>query len=68
MTFTCSTLSQPSTYTLSSAGSWKEITTFDDSFCSIVSNNPVLLAQFALGSTIDGYGDPFMVKTYGTCN
>ena len=61
VTFTCSTLSQPSTYTLPSAGSWEEITTFDDSFCSIVSNNPVLLAQFALGGTIDGYGDPFMV-------
>ena len=61
VTFTCSTLSQPSTYTLPSAGSWKEITTLNDSFCSIVSNNPVLLAQFALGGTIDGRGDPFMV-------
>ena len=61
VTFTCSTLSQPSTYTLPSAGSWVEITTSNNSFCSIVSNNPVLLAQFALGGTIDGYGDPFMV-------
>ena len=61
VTFTCSTLSQSSTYTLPSAGSWVEITTLDDSFCSIVSNNPVLLAQFALGGTIDGLGDPFMV-------
>ena len=61
VTFTCSTLSQPSTYTLPSAGSWEEITTSNDSFCSIVSNNPVLLAQFALGGTIDGYGDPFVV-------
>ena len=61
VTFTCSTLSQPSTYTLPSAGSWEEITTLNNDFCSIVSNKPVLLAQFALGSTTDGYGDPFMV-------
>ena len=61
VTFTCSTLSQPSTYTLPSAGSWEEITTSNNSFCSIVSNNPVLLAQFALGGMIDGHGDPFMV-------
>ena len=59
--FTYSPLSQTSTYTLPSAGSWEEITTSNDSFCSIVSNNPVLLAQFALGSEIDGHGDPFMV-------
>ena len=61
VTFTCSTLSQPSTYTLPSVGSWEEITTLDDSFCFIASNNPVLLAQFALGGMIDGHGDPFMV-------
>ena len=30
VTFTCSTLSQLSTYTLPSAGSWEEITTLDD--------------------------------------
>ena len=61
VTFTCSTLSQPSTYTLPSAGSWGEITSSNNDFCSIVSNNPVLLAQFALGGEIDGHGDPFMV-------
>ena len=60
VTFTCSSLSQPSTYTLPSAGSWEEITTSDDSFCSIVSNNPVLVVQFALGYIIDEIGDPFM--------
>ena len=32
VTFTCSTLSQPSTYTLPFAGSWEEITTSNNSF------------------------------------
>ena len=55
VTFTCSTPSQPSNFTLPSAGSWEEFTTSDDSFCSIVSNNPVLVVQFA------GFGYPFMI-------
>ena len=58
VTFTCSSLSQPSTYTLPSAGDWEEITTSDDSFCSIVSNNPVLVVQFSIGG--GGLGDTFM--------
>ena len=61
VTFTCSTLSQPSTYTLPSAGSWREITTSKSSFCSIVSNNPVLVVQFAQGRRADNTdSDPFM--------
>ena len=62
VTFTCSTPSQPTNFTLPSAGSWEEISTSDDSFCSIVSNNPVLVVQFALGGgKIEKYGDPFMI-------
>ena len=67
VTLTCSSLSKPLTFTLPSAGSWEEITTSDNSFCSIVSNNPVLIVQFALGFGADssvnigGYGDPFMI-------
>ena len=62
VTFTCSTPSQPTNFTLPSAGSWKEITTSDDSFCSIVSNKPVLVVQFALGGgDLQVYGDPFMI-------
>ena len=59
VTFTCSSMSQPSTYTLElpSAGSWQEFTTSDDNFCS---NKPILAVQFALGRAVDGYGDPFM--------
>ena len=67
MTFTCSTPSQPSNFTLPSAGSWKEISTSDDSFCSIVSNKPVLVVQFPLGgSEIKEYGDPFMLMIPAT--
>lgn len=62
VTFTCSTLSQPSTYTLPSNGSWKEFTTSDyrDSFCVIESDNPVLVVQFGLGHE-NRNGDPFMM-------
>ena len=62
VTFTCSTPSQPTNFTLPSNGSWEEITTLDDSFCSIISNKPVLVVQFALGgSHKHRYGDPFMI-------
>ena len=61
VTFTCSTLPQPSTYTLSSAGSWKEITLSSNSYCAIESNNPVLVVQFSLSHSLDQVGDPFMM-------
>ena len=61
VTFTCSILPQPSTYTLSSAGSWKEITLSSNSYCVIESNNPVLVVQFSLSHSVDQVGDPFMM-------
>ena len=54
-------MSQPSTYRLPSAGNWEEISISDDSFCSIISIKPVLVAQFALGFHADSNGDPFMI-------
>ena len=61
VTFTCSTLSQPSTYTLATEGSWETVTTPDNSFCSIESDQPLLVVQFALGRASDGVGDPSMM-------
>ena len=61
VTFRCSTLSQPSTYTLSTAGSWQMITISGNSVCAIESNNPLLVIQFGLGGGYDSIGDPFMM-------
>ena len=48
-------------YTLSPAGSWVEFSTPSMSFCSITSDKPLLVMQFALGHATDGVGDPFMM-------
>ena len=57
----CSTFSDTVTYQLSTAGSWQEFTTLDDSVCSITSDKPLLVMQFALGNFEDNIGDPFMM-------
>ncbi|CAI8023305.1 Sushi domain-containing protein 2, partial [Geodia barretti] len=61
VTVNCSTLSEVLTYNLDTAGSWQEFTTPDKSFCSITSDKPLLVMQFALGNNEDGIGDPFMM-------
>lgn len=48
-------------YNLVSAGNWQEFQIDSSSFCSIESSAPVLLVQFALGNSLDGVGDPFMM-------
>ena len=58
----CSTFSQLQTHHLALAGSWQEFNTYDETFCSISSNKPLLLMQFSLGFGADGViGDPFMM-------
>ncbi len=50
------------TYSLTSAGSWREVELADNSHCSIEASGPVLVAQFAYGQQADGVSaDPFMV-------
>jgi len=51
---------QPITYALSAAGSWEEFQALENSFCSIESNNPVLVMEYAQGFALDNVGDPFM--------
>jgi len=53
-------MAQPITYALSVAGSWQEFQVLENSFCSIESNNPVLVMEYAQGFDLDGVGDPFM--------
>ena len=48
-------------YTLATAGSWQEFMTPAMSYCSIISDKPILVMQFALGRQLDGTGDPFMM-------
>ena len=57
--FTCT--SSNTQIGLSTAGSWYEFTTPDDSFCYISSDKPLLVMQFGLGNAHDGIGDPFMM-------
>jgi len=56
----CTTMTQPTTYTLSTAGSWQEFQALANSSCSIESNNPVLVMEYAQGFDLDNIGDPFM--------
>ena len=61
VTVSCTTFSQSSTYFLADPGSWQELSTPAMSFCSITSDKPLLVMQFALGNSFDGVGDPFMM-------
>ena len=60
VTVNCTTFSELLSLSLDSAGNWVEFNTTANSFCSIESNNPVLVMEFGLGFTLDGVGDPFM--------
>ena len=61
VTVNCNSFSQPQMFSLTSAGSWIEFRTNDNTFCSIESNNPLLVMEFSLGGSVDGVGDPFMM-------
>ena len=56
----CTTFTQPLSFTLNSEGSWEEFFVEADSFCSIESNNPILVMEFSLSFQIDNVGDTFM--------
>ena len=56
----CTTMTRPTTYTLSTAGSWQQFRASANSFCSIESNNPVLVMEYAQGFDLDSVGDPLM--------
>ena len=60
VTVNCTTFSELLSLSLDSAGNWVEFNPIADSFCSIESNNPVLVMEFGLGNDLDGIGDPFM--------
>ena len=60
VTMNCTTMPEPLSFTLSSAGNWQEFHINASSFCSIASNNAVLVFEFSLGRELDGVGDPFM--------
>ena len=60
VTVNCTTMTQPTTYTLSTAGSWQEFEALANSYCSIESNNPVLVMEYAKGFGLDNIGDPLM--------
>ena len=59
VTFNCTTFSSPLEFQLD-PGSAVEIATATESFCSIVSDGPILVMEFGLGNSLDGIGDPFM--------
>ena len=61
VTITRNTLSEPFYRSLSTAGSWDEVMISAGSFCSIESDQPILLMEFALSFDFDSIGDPFMV-------
>ena len=60
VTVNCTTMAQPTTYILSTAGSWREFHAPANSFCSIESNNPVLVMEYTQGFDLDNIGDPLM--------
>ena len=57
----CNTNVSVSEFQLQSGGSYREFEILINSFCSIESTSPVLVAQYAYGSESDGVGDPFMM-------
>ena len=50
-----------SSFTLISAGGWREVAIPANSFCAIETNNPLLVVQFGLAHTNNQIGDPFMI-------
>ncbi len=57
----CNTVVSVSEFQLQSGGSFREFEIPINSFCSIESTSPVLVAQYAYGGRSDGVGDPFMM-------
>ncbi|XP_064395009.1 uncharacterized protein LOC135342233 isoform X2 [Halichondria panicea] len=57
----CNTNVSVSEFQLQSGGSYREFEILINSFCSIESTSPVLVAQYAYGGESDGVGDPFMM-------
>ena len=57
----CNTNVSVSEFQLQSGGSFREFEIPTNSFCSIESTSPVLVAQYAYGEQSDGIGDPFMM-------
>ena len=57
----CNTNVSVSQFQLKSGGSFREFEIPINSFCSIESTSPVLVAQYAYGRESDGIGDPFMM-------
>ena len=61
VTVNCNTNVSVSEFQLQSGGSFREFEIPINSFCSIESTSPVLVAQYAYGRDSDGVGDPFMM-------
>ncbi len=57
----CNTGVSVGEFQLQSGGSFREFQIRINSFCSIESTSPVLVAQYAYGGNSDGVGDPFMM-------
>ncbi|XP_064388398.1 IgGFc-binding protein-like [Halichondria panicea] len=57
----CNTNVSVSQFQLQSGGSFREFEIPINSFCSIESTSPVLVAQYAYSRDSDGVGDPFMM-------
>ncbi len=57
----CNTNVSVSEFQLQSGGSFRKFEIPINSFCSIESTSPVLVAQYAYGRASDGVGDPFMM-------
>ena len=57
----CNTNVSVSEFQLQSGGSFREFEIPINSFCSIESTSPVLVAQYAYSRDSDGVGDPFMM-------
>ena len=57
----CTSLSQNLVYNLATAGSNQAFQISSNNFCSIESNSPILVMQFATANARDGVGDPFMM-------
>ncbi len=60
VTVNCNTVVSVSEFQLQSGGSFREFVIPTNSFCSIESTSPVLVAQYAYGGE-GGVGDPFMM-------
>ena len=60
VTMNCTGIPEVLSFTLSNAGNWEEFFIDDNNFCSIESNNAILVFEFSLGNELDGVGDPFV--------